>query len=262
MPTITMRADNLNERNSEFAQAPLQTPVFLNSVPKCGTHLIRNIMRMFVAVPQQYHGMFVQLPNLKQSAPVAFTPHVPKLSWGHLLFTDESATFARHTRHVLLVRDPYDWVLARARFYLSENFDGDAPELKSGKIKPLEILNLMILGIYRKAPTMEEIFRHNAAGWIGTGVHLVRYEQLVKAVKTLDAPETEAYFRALFAACAMNLPDDWRERVRIGSDRKQSATARENLAGEQLDLPDELPDAQKRLVDYTCPGLRALLGYA
>jgi hypothetical protein len=26
-------------------------------------------------------------------------------------------------------------------------------------------------------------------------------------------------------------------------------------------LPDELPDAQKKLVDYAAPGLRALLGY-
>ena len=57
------------------------------------------------------------------------------------------------------------------------------------------------------------------------------------------------------------LPDDWRERVRIGSDRKQSTTARENLSRMTADVPDELPDVQKRLVGFAAPGLRSLLGY-
>lgn len=51
------------------------------------------------------------------------------------------------------------------------------------------------------------------------------------------------------------------KRVRIGSDRKQSGTARENLAGPANDVPEELPAAQKKLVDYANPGLRDLLGY-
>ena len=56
-------------------------------------------------------------------------------------------------------------------------------------------------------------------------------------------------------------PDDWRDRVRVGSDRRQSATARENLAGPGFDLPDELPEAQKKLVEFAAPGLRKTLGY-
>lgn len=59
----------------------------------------------------------------------------------------------------------------------------------------------------------------------------------------------------------MEMPPDWLERVRIGSDRKQSATARENLDAVAADLPDELPETQKRLVNYAAPGLRELLGY-
>jgi hypothetical protein len=46
-----------------------------------------------------------------------------------------------------------------------------------------------------------------------------------------------------------------------GSDRKQSGTARENLRGIDVEFPDELPDMQKRLVDFAAPGLRAILGY-
>ena len=36
---------------------------------------------------------------------------------------------------------------------------------------------------------------------------------------------------------------------------------RENLAGPDNEIPEELPDMQKRLVDTAAPGLRALLGY-
>ena len=61
----------------------------------------------------------------------------------------------------------------------------------------------------------------------------------------------------------MDMPADWRERVRIGCDREQSGTARENLAGGGMfDIPDELPERQKQLVDFAAPGLRDILGYS
>ena len=51
--------------------------------------------------------------------------------------------------------------------------------------------------------------------------------------------------------------------MRIGSDRKLSRTARENLMlPEGMTFPPELPEQHKRLVDFHAPGLRSLLGYA
>lgn len=256
-----MMKDNLNERNVEFAQAPLTQPVFLNSVPKSGTHLIRNVMRMFVPVEQQYHATFIQHPILRQHGVPAFDPRRPMLSWGHLLYSDDAAMLLKTARTVLMVRDPYDWVLARARFFMSENFDGMTNHLKGGRIDTNDLLNLMIFGIHDKAPGMEEIFRHNAVCWLGTKAYVIRYEDMVKHLKQIESRQAELYFAGLFDACGISMPDDWRTRVAIGADRKQSATARENLDG-ATDLPDELPDTQKKLVDYAAPGLRALLGYA
>jgi hypothetical protein len=57
------------------------------------------------------------------------------------------------------------------------------------------------------------------------------------------------------------LPADGKERVRTGSDRKQSGTARANLSGRKFTVPDEVPGIQKRIVDHAAPGLRELLGY-
>ncbi|WP_291207238.1 hypothetical protein [Hyphomonas sp.] len=261
MPTITMKQDNLNERNLEFVQAPLRTPVFLNSVPKSGTHLIRNIMRMFVPVEQQYHATFIQIPNLRGHAMKAFHPASPMLSWGHLLFSDESVMATRTARRILLVRDPYTWVLARARFFVSENFEAGLEHLKGPQISPEALLNMMIFGIHTKAPPMLDIYQFNAAAWIGTGTVVYQYEEIVRQLKSIDSPEAEAFFAKLLDDCGIEKPADWKQRVLIGSDRKQSATARENLSVDDDRIPAVLPDIQKRLVDVAMPGMRALLGY-
>lgn len=260
MPRIVAKQDNLNKRNAEFPQLALSEPVFLNSVPKCGTHLLRNVLRMFVPVEQQYHKSFIQYAILGQHL-AAFSPP-PKLSWGHLFFSDDSAIALKNVRHIVQVRDPYDWVLARARFFLSDTFQGALEHLKGGKVSVDEVLNMMIFGIHGKAPSMHDIFTHNAVSWLGTQAVLVHFEDLLQHVVNIDAPAAESFFGQLFADCGLgDLPADWRERVRIGSDRAQSGTARENLAGGVPELPDELPETQKRLVDYAAPGLRKVLGY-
>jgi len=263
MPRVIAKPDTLNDLNPNFAQVPLAQPVFINSVPKCGTHLMRNIFRMFVPVAQQYHKMFIQIPVLHQHL-AAFSAESPMLSWGHLLFSDDSAIALRkaNVQHVVVVRDPYDWVLARARFFLSDTFQGSIDHLKGGKVSIDEMLNMMIFGIYQKAPTLNEIFTHNAVAWMGTGVKLVRYEEVVKHLKAIDKPEAELFFKDLLSV--LNLPqwpEDWKERILTGSDRKQSGTHRENLVGLEAEIPDELPLLQKQLVEYAAPGLRHLLGY-
>ncbi len=261
MPRIVTKADNLNQRNLEFAQRPLAEPVFLNSVPKCGTHLIRNIMRMFVPVEQQYQKIFIQYPKLREHK-VAFSRAKPFLSWGHMLYADESAITLRRVNHLVLVRDPYDWVLARARFFLSDTYQGSLDHIKGGNATIEDVLTLMIMGIHEKSPAMYDIFTHNAVSWLGTRARVLKFEELLGHVRALDSEDAEIFFGGLLDSLNMgDLPDDWRERVRIGSDREQSTTARENLDRATSDVPNELPDKHKRLVDYAVPGLRAILGY-
>ncbi|SFS77402.1 hypothetical protein [Brevundimonas viscosa] len=256
--------DTLNEKVAAFPQAPLRQPVLVNSIPKGGTHLLRNILRMFVPVEQHHDRDFVQIPNMHLHLD-AFNPHAPRLAAGHLLFSDQSLANIRHARHILLVRDPYDWVLARARFFVSEEFDQEnIQHLKTPGLYSAEaILNMMIFGIHQKSPALIDIYTHNAAAWLGTGVHLVRYEDAVRAVKALDSEDADRFFAGLLDAAGIERPEDWRERVQVGADRRLSRTARENLKlPEGLEFPAALPEAQRRLVDFHAPGLRALLGYA
>jgi hypothetical protein len=255
--------DTLDARIAEFAQTPLRQSVFVNAVPKGGTHLLRNILRMFAPVEQHYHHEFIQLPILRQHAH-ALTSDPPYLSVGHLLFSDEAAYAVRNARHIVLTRDPYDWVLARARFYLSDEFNQpNLAHLKTGATPIADIINMMIFGCYQKIPSLMDIYANNVVSWMGTAAVLVRYEDVVAAVDDLASPATEVFFMQLFADCGIDPSADWRQRIEIGADRRQSRTARENLKlPTSLTVPDELSAVHKKLVDFHAPGLRNVLGYA
>ena len=89
----------------------------------------------------------------------------------------------------------------------------------------------------------------------------MRYEDLIGALRDLDGESAERYFSELLSMCGIERPDDWRERVRVGSDPKQSGTARDNLTGIKTMFPKELPQYQRKMIDFAAPGLRELLGY-
>src|SRR5215204_529365 len=143
---IRVKPDTLDEENRRFEQRPLGQPLFLNSVPKSGSHLLRNIIRMFVPVESQYQAEFIQHHFLQKHL-AAFDPDRNMLSWGHLFFMDASQAALAGVRHIVLVRDPYQWVLAQARFVLSSEFEAPGLErLKRPDIPVDDILNLMIEG--------------------------------------------------------------------------------------------------------------------
>lgn len=262
MTRIRLKPDTLDAQNVKFAQNRLPRPLFLNSVPKCGSHLLRNIMRMFVPVEDQFKDQFIQWGNLQQYRH-AFAADRRMLSWGHLLFSDASAVEAAPARKIILVRDPYSWVLARARFFLSDEFGDNSVLVKSGELTVDSLINLMIFGIHGKAMGLRDLFTYNAVAWLGSDATMFRYEELTAAVNALDTQEAEATFAHVFAAAGIDpVPSDWRKRVEIGADRQQSGTARENLSSQGIALPSELTEHHKTLVDFAAPGLRAFLGYA
>jgi hypothetical protein len=261
MPRITLKPDNLDADVVRFPQQRLAQPLFLNSIPKSGSHLLKNIFRMFVPVDQHYRTEFIQWGNLPEHL-AAFDKRRPLMSYGHMFFSDNTAIELAGVRKILLYRDPYAWVLARARFFVSDEFSNNMEYLKDGTLGADDLLSLMIFGIHQKSPSLSDMYDLNVAAWFGSSdVHTVRYEDLLHHVRNLSDAAAEQYFRDLLQAGGIVLPNDWRERVAIGADRKHSGTARENLTGVSIDLPDSLPEKHRRLVDYAAPGLRRLLGY-
>lgn len=258
---IRLKADTLDQEIAKLSHRRLKKPVFLNSVPKSGSHLLKNVMRMFVPLEDHYGKHFVQWGNLQEHK-VAFDPKRPKLSWGHLMFSDASAVETAHARKIILVRDPHSWVLARARFYVSDQFGDNSSIIKQSGMTAEHLINLMIFGIHQQALPLREMYNMTAVAWRGPNATWLRYEDLVNAVKNVDTPAGEAFFMKLMDLAGLGaLPDDWRERVKIGSDRKQSGTARENLNDIKIPIPETLSDEHKELIEYSAPGLRSLLGY-
>src|SRR3546814_5645267 len=90
---------------------------------------------------------------------------------------------------------------------------------------------MMIFGLPGKAPSLRDIYEMNAAAWLGARVHVVTYEALIRHVGDPGTSEADEFFGALLDACGIERPCDWRDRVRIGADRRQSGTERENLTG-------------------------------
>ncbi|MGI8704808.1 MAG: hypothetical protein ACR2JJ_03260 [Sphingomicrobium sp.] len=258
MQRANLKPDSIDQLSRKFEQRVLPQPLFLNSLPKSGSHLLRNIIRMFVPVAQQYKRQFIQHAIFDEHR-VAFQKQMPLLSWGHLLFSDKAAVELTGVRKILLVRDPYTWVLSCARFLISDEFSG-LDELKEEQVTAEQLVNLVIFGIWQKLPSLSEQYTHNVVAWLGTGVHLVRFESLVQAVRDLETPKSEHFFTELLEACGIERPEDWRERVRVGADPAESGTSAENIRIRK-DIPSTLPDLHRRMVDYAAPGLRSLLGY-
>jgi hypothetical protein len=259
---VKVRPDTLDADTVRFDPAPLRQPLFLNSIPKSGSHLLRNILRMFVPIDQQYREQFIQWPNIREHLE-AFNSSRNYMSFGHLFFTDGPAIELANVRKILLYRDPHDWALSRARFYLSDEFQGELEHLKDGRISVDDLLTLMIFGIRNIVPSLSHMYELNVVAWLASDVFPIRYEDLRDHAGNLESPEAETFFSALFEACGIApVPGNWRERVTAGADRRQSGTARENLTGITVKLPEILPEKHQRLIAYAAPGLRSILGYA
>lgn len=143
---INVKPDTLNDENRKFVQQPLKQPLFLNSVPKSGSHLLRNIIRMFVPVESQYQADFIQ-HHFIQHHLAAFDPARNMLSWGHLFYLEQFKPLLANVRHIVLVRDPYDWVLAQARFVASNELQVPGlDQFKKPDVAIEDLLNLVING--------------------------------------------------------------------------------------------------------------------
>lgn len=262
MPRILIQPDTLDAETQKFAPGPIARPLFMTSLQKSGTHLLRNVLRMFVPIEQQYRRGYIQAQNLRQHG-AAFSLEKPQFSVGHLAFSPAAAVQLKDVPKLLLYRDPYDWVLARARFFSSDQFEDEMPFLKQGTMAADDLLSLMIVGLPKKFPSLARAYETLILPWLTSGsVYSVRYEDLKSHCGDCGGKNAEDYFAGLFRAAGIERPDDWRERIAAGADSTRSGTARQNLSGADANLPAELPSQHRRLVDYSAPGLRAYLGYA
>lgn len=252
---------------AQFAPVELPSRVLLNSVPKCGTMMLRNIALSF-AGPAVHHYPFLVDHNLASHAPGLDNP-AKKLFVGHVNWGHRTRGLVRDWRQVLLVRDPYDYALSQARFVHSDGFSGPFHDyVIENKVSFEDTLRFVIFGMNAPGvsfPSLAHNYTFNAVAWLGQAT-LVNYETLIDAIAGLGIrPSADATILRLLSAMGIdNPPADWRERVKFGAERRWSATDRGNLTNglDESDIPKTLPREFRAMIDTVAPSLRATLGYS
>ena len=256
----------LVELRGAFPACQIAQPVLINSVPKCGTMLLRNIIWMFWPetewwLPFVEGGDLPEVYLRSQQAPTVFV--------GHLDYSPVALWHTRLCKKLIVVRHPEQYALSFARFLLSEEFraiSAIAQLVASHELSLREVVRLVLLGTHYQGETIPGIrdqFTHKALAWIDADARLIRYEELLQAASAPRAMQSKRYFEALFAFLGVDLPSDWVARVEAGANRSASTTSPENLhfTVEMDSRSSELGPDEVRLLQVLAPGLTQALGY-
>jgi Sulfotransferase domain len=259
MPETGPQDEPILAAQARFVSSPLASDILVNSVPKCGTMLLRNVVYMFVPREAVYLP-FVVNDNLSSKPifeqKVVFTGHVNHDVVSRVVFRD--------AKHLIIVRDPYDYVLAQARFMFSKVMQERtelARFIATHSLSMDDVVPLMIAGIAFGGniwPSVGDMFARNALSWTDR-CHFVKYEELRKHANAVETAGAYGYFASLLAACGLEMPSDWQERVEAGADRGLSDTASDDfdVRGDR----NYLIESEKALFASVAPKLREVLGY-
>lgn len=265
---VTTELDPFAIAHRNFSHRPLTASFILNTVPKCGTVLFRNVLAMFVD-PYAIHWPFQFAEDAERAWPPQNAP-VPCFFTGHVERTVRAAAALRGLPMVVVVRDPVAYVLSHATFLYSEETrrggNWDAVFTQEHRLPFADAVSLVIAGYRRPDGTefvnVREAFIRYALAWAASGALLVRYEDMIEAVHDPDSPSSRAWLFRMLGHLGLTPPDDWRQRLVVGSSRQFSATVRENQRHMQGITPQTLlTPAQDALLDTVAPGLRESLGY-
>lgn len=188
-------------------------PVLINSAPKAGTHLLRNIVAHFAGANCQ--EQFVMYDDIATTFPLP----QPRIVVGHVPWCVDALLATRGLRQVLLVRDPVDVLvsLSRAAFAPHET-RGDYVFAREN-LTLHEYMAMLVVGYDMGGVAVGPFsrFLHEfMIGWHGQDVFLMDFSELL----ALDQPR----LRTLLDFCGMEMPRDWRKRLEAAVAPSLSAT--------------------------------------
>ena len=250
---------------AKFDPMNLMPAVFLNSVPKCGTMLVRNIFRMFWDTEK----VILPFSSAEDIYPTSQQAKLENMFFcGHVDFSPFSGTSVRGMKKIVLVRNPEDYCLSYARFILSKEAQERSVLFKiigDHQLSFGEIVRLAITGFsYQNEmiPNVKDQFVLKALAWCDHETYMVRYEDFVTAVREIGGDTAKQVFGEIFDFLQVPLPSDWRQRVRAGAAEELSTTHPGNLTFCSMleDRRTLLPE-ERRLLNIVAPGLCEALGY-
>lgn len=205
----------LHDSITRWSPMALHFRWLVNSHPKSGTHLLRNILLHFARGAVHRAIVFFDTYNLAlqtTSAPAIYIGHVPRVT-----FTANAESQGLGT--VLLIRHPCAIALALARaFYDVNTTRADYVQMRE-ECSFEEIVRKVICGYecagFRSSPLATSLAEFTLE-WLGETAFVVKFEELVVR---LEGPDYRlvAYLAPLLEGMFHTVPIDAAERIRAGA---------------------------------------------
>jgi tetratricopeptide (TPR) repeat protein len=262
-PTILRLLEN-NANELLTKTRSLNSPIFICTVPKSGTHLIRGILA------QIFGTDFVFLSDSPGVVPneidILSEPQLEnKIYVGHFHYSEKFSTLVANFPKILLVRDPRDYVISQA-YYMDSFKRMESPlekrfrELPSWKHK----VSASIFGMTEcktKLASVNEIFINHCIKWLSSpNSLLVRFEDIVGSQFGGNTNRMVKTIQSILEFIGYKVEDEEKlfDDIFLGSDPAKSGTFRSgNIGSWRLEF-DEDHVKQFKLV---APGLVSRLGY-
>lgn len=236
-------------------------PIILNSIPKCGAHLLRNIFMHFINWDVVNHewihtGNDKSIKGSMEQGKRYFT--------GNLMQDIGTTRDVEGFKMVILIRNPrtYTLALARSLYHPSRHWWTDiATFVQENQIPFTEAITYAIVGQHYGNDTIipiNDMYLKFALQWFDNAAIIVKYEELMEHIIKIESSESYSYFYKLFESVGIPMFTDWKERVIAGSQPFLSASFIEGQVQENTEL---LTEAHELMLQLIAPGLKKMLGY-
>lgn len=255
------------ESSRKFKSIELQSSFLLNSLPKSGTILLRNILMHFVG-PDAINTTTLQPHDIYefQQYPDLFPDKKPRGLVAHFPFYPQAVVFCRsvpNLRMVVQVRHPLDNSYSLAR-HISRPEMRDWDKLSEyivDKGAPLsEVVFYCLTGLKFAGVEVEGVVDRYTRflAWRALGARLSKYEDLIQAIRELGSATSDQYFAGLLSDFGIGRPGDWEERVAAGSHGDLSWTY---TGIHERETAPEIEAAHAAILRMTAADVLAELGY-
>jgi hypothetical protein len=258
--------------SGQFAPVPRRHNVFINTLPRSGTHLLSNLMTGFLGFASTYPSLISNrinaIPGPTTLDHSFFTNLRPTLNqyglhYGHIRWTPSAAVFLKSFKTIQLIRDPYSQIISLASLFLEPYSRVNGPVgyyVQKNKLNLFDVVKLLLHGSdeHPHISSAQQIIQETSVQWLSAGHHVLRFEDLISAVKNVDGAGAKDFFAAIFDAIETPLPDDWKRRVATLSAFELSHT----IASKTNKLSwGDIPEALKFAIRNELAMVRKQLGY-
>jgi LPS sulfotransferase NodH len=198
-------------------------PVVLNSLPKSGTVLSRNILMGFYGTKATRAATLGWRQYVKNKTFADLCEPQHQFLIGHFPYHPISNQFIRSFPHplrmIICIRHPLDNCYSLARHYFRPGMQSKAGKaIKEKGLTFEEMVTYCISGMNFGGEQVQNVMRRYTDFLIwrqpSFPTLVIKYEDLLAALRNPTGAEQATFFERLLGFCGISLPDDWEARIK------------------------------------------------